>query len=73
MAQRDELERERTGDVAAAGDLDEYPPELVDHPELFLHLPVVRRLQKLQHFEEVRQREDAQPLGQLAPGTPSVG
>ncbi len=51
-------------DVAVAGsDLDAYPPELVEHPELFLRYPVVKRLQRLQHFEEVRQHGDGQPLG----------
>jgi hypothetical protein len=35
---------------------DDLPPELIEHPELFLRLPVVRRLEKLEHFEEVRQR-----------------
>jgi anti-sigma factor RsiW len=51
-------------DVAVAGsDLDEYPPELIEHPELFLRYPVVRRLQKLQHFEEVRQHDEGEPLG----------
>ncbi len=60
--------------VAVAGsDLAEYPPELIEHPELFLRFPVVRRLEKLQHFEEVRQqhRED-EPLGS-APREPTIG
>jgi anti-sigma factor RsiW len=35
---------------------EDLPPELVEHPELFLRLPVVRRLEKLEHFEEVRQQ-----------------
>jgi len=57
-------------DVAVANDdLDQYPPELIEHPELFLHYPVVRRLQRLQHFEEVRQHGDGEPLGS-APGRP---
>ncbi len=74
MAQRGhEGEREERRDVADAGNLDRYPPELVEHPELFLRLPVVRRLQKLQHFEEVQQHTDDEPLGRLAPHTPSVG
>jgi anti-sigma factor RsiW len=61
------------GDVASADDVAEYPPELVDHPELFLHLPVVRRLHKLEHFEEVRQHQDEEPLGRLVPGAAEVG
>jgi anti-sigma factor RsiW len=74
LAQR-AVEPERGGshDVVVAGDLAEYPPELVEHPELFLRLPVVRRLQKLQHFEEVRQHDEGEPLGQLVPGASSVG
>jgi len=48
---------------ADRGDIDQYPPELVEHPELFLRLPVVRRLEKLQHFEEVRRHGE----GELAP------
>ena len=48
---------------ADQGDIDQYPPELVEHPELFLRLPVVRRLEKLQHFEEVRRHGE----GELAP------
>jgi len=48
---------------ADQGTLDQYPPELVEHPELFLRLPVVRRLEKLQHFEEVRRHGE----GDLAP------
>ena len=46
---------------------------LVEHPELFLRLPVVRRLNRLEHFEEVRQYQNDQPLGQVAPGTAEVG
>lgn len=34
---------------------EDLPPELLEHPELFLRLPVVRRLEKLEHFDEVRQ------------------
>ena len=34
---------------------EDLPPELVEHPELFLRLPVVRRLEKLEVFEEVKQ------------------
>jgi hypothetical protein len=50
-------------------DLEQYPPELVEHPELFLRLPVVRRLEKLQHFEEVRRHGE----GELAPENNSAG
>jgi anti-sigma factor RsiW len=59
---------EKQPDVAVAGsDLDQYPPELVEHPELFLRYPVVKRLQRLQHFEEVRQHGDGEPLGTTRP------
>lgn len=60
-------------DVATADDVGQYPPDLVEHPELYLHLPVVRRLQKLEHFEEVRQHDEGEPLGELAPIAPAVG
>jgi anti-sigma factor RsiW len=60
-------------DVAVAGsELEEYPPELIEHPELFLRYPVVRRLQKLQHFEEVRQHGEGEPLGS-APHEHGIG
>ena len=36
-------------------------------------LPVVRRLNRLEHFEEVRQYQNDQPLGQVSPGTAEVG
>ncbi len=44
---------------------EDLPPELLEHPELFLRLPVVRRLDKLEHFEEVRQHpgEDGEGAG----------
>ena len=48
-------------EVASAPDLDDYPPELVEHPELFLRYPVVRRLRKLEHFEQVHGQ--GQPAG----------
>lgn len=73
VATREKEEGGAPGNVASAGDVTEYPPELVEHPELFLHLPVVRRLNRLQHFEEVRQYQNDQPLGQAAPGTAEVG
>jgi anti-sigma factor RsiW len=51
----------------ARSELETLPPELVEHPELFLRYPVVRRLRKLEHFEEVRRfggaGSDASPLG----------
>jgi anti-sigma factor RsiW len=57
-------EKDGKPDIAVAGsDLDQYPPELIEHPELFLRYPVVKRLQRLQHFEEVRQHGDGEPLG----------
>ena len=60
-------------DVATADDVTDYPPDLVEHPELFLRLPVVRRLNRLEHFEEVRQYQNDQPLGRVSPGTAEVG
>jgi len=65
---------ERT-DVASADNPapEDLPPELVEHPELFLRFPVVRRLQKLEHFEEVRQRGDSDPAGDAAPGGQPLG
>jgi hypothetical protein len=33
---------------------EDLPPELLEHPELFLRLPVVRRLQTLEHIDAVR-------------------
>jgi hypothetical protein len=45
-----------TGLLANVDDLrpEDLPPELLEHPELFLRLPVVRRLETLEHFEAVR-------------------
>jgi hypothetical protein len=34
---------------------EDLPPELLEQPEFFLRLPVVRRLEKLEHFDQVRQ------------------
>ncbi len=34
--------------------LEDLPPELAEQPELFLRLPVVRRLETLEHFDAVR-------------------
>jgi hypothetical protein len=62
-------------DVASADNPapEDVPPELVEHPELFLRFPVVRRLQKLEHFEEVRQRGDPDPAGEAAPEGQPLG
>jgi anti-sigma factor RsiW len=43
------------------------PPELLEHSELFLRYPVVRRLEKLDHFEEVRRYGNAEPADELSP------
>jgi hypothetical protein len=62
----DEPEAREVADVA---DVNEYPPELIEQPELFLRYPVVRRLRKLENFEQVRQYTEpggtdaTQPLG----------
>lgn len=37
---------------------EDLPPELLEQPEFFLRLPVVRRLEKLEHFDQVRQHTD---------------
>jgi anti-sigma factor RsiW len=34
---------------------EDLPPDLLEHPDLFLRLPVVRHLEKLEYFEAVRQ------------------
>ena len=61
--------------VAAAPSLsiEDLPPDLIEHPELFLRYPVVRRLNKLEHFEEVRQHGGAEPLGKIAPQPRPLG
>ncbi len=56
-------------EVRVVGDtqlrLEDVPPEVIEHPELFLRLPVVRRLDKLEHFEEVRhQGQPEHPEGE---------
>ena len=38
---------------------EDLPPELVEHPELFLRLPVVRRLEKLQYLGSAPDRQAA--------------
>jgi len=73
LASREKEEGGAPGNVASTDDVTEYPPDLVEHPELFLRLPVVRRLNRLEHFEEVRQYQNDQPLGQVSPGTAEVG
>jgi anti-sigma factor RsiW len=54
---KDSPTKPAAGQLANVNDLrpEDVPPELRDHPELFLRLPVVRRLQTLEHFEAVRQ------------------
>jgi hypothetical protein len=52
---------------------EDLPPELIEHPELFLRLPVVRRLDKLEHFEEVRTPDAAEPIGQGEPSARALG
>lgn len=67
-------EREEAPVAVAAGAEapEDLPPELLEHPELFLRLPVVRRLDKLENFEEVRHHEEAEPVG-CAPFGDAVG
>ena len=61
--------------VAAAPSLspEDLPPDLIEHPELYLRYPVVRRLNKLEHFEEVRQHGGAEPLGKIEPQPRPLG
>jgi hypothetical protein len=49
---------EPSDDAVATLSPEDLPPEVVEHPELFLRFPVVRRLDKLEHFEEVRTKPD---------------
>jgi negative regulator of sigma E activity len=56
--------------VAAADELrpedlrpEDLPPELAEHPELFLRLPVVRRLDTLEHFDAVHDSHGADEDG----------
>lgn len=37
---------------------EDLPPELLEHPELFLRLPVVRRLETLEHIDAVQNSHD---------------
>lgn len=52
---------------------EDFPPEVIEHPELFLRFPVVRRLEKLEHFEEVRTHEEGEPLGLAEPKSGALG
>lgn len=54
--------KSETRQLANLDDLkpEDLPPELLDHPELFLRLPVVRRLETLEHFEAVHQEHGDQ-------------
>ena len=47
-------------DAARPEDLrpEDLPPELLDNPELFLRLPVVRRLETLEHIDAVQNSHD---------------
>lgn len=67
--------RDRQTDLATATNLspEDVPPEVVEHPELFLRYPVIRRLNMLEHFEEVRRHGEDEPRGQVAPSDQPVG
>ncbi len=39
---------------------EDLPPELLDHPELFLRLPVVRRLETLEHIDAVKREQQSE-------------
>jgi anti-sigma factor RsiW len=64
-APKDEPSNEEAPQVAAADaarpeDLrpEDLPPKLLDNPELFLRLPVVRRLETLEHIDAVQNSHD---------------
>jgi len=46
--------RERGGPQATATVPAEPPPELAAAPELFVDLPLLRNMEKLEHFETIR-------------------
>jgi anti-sigma factor RsiW len=39
---------------------EDLPPELLEHPELFLRLPVVRRLETLEHIDAVKREQQSE-------------
>jgi len=64
-APKDEPTGEEAPQVAAADALrpedlrpEDLPPELLEQPELFLRLPVVRRLETLEHIDAVHNSHD---------------
>jgi len=52
---------------------EDLPPELLEHPELFLRYPVVRRMKKLENFEEVRRHLEQEQRGDLGSPLRPVG
>lgn len=57
---KDAAPRVAAVDAARPEDLrpEDLPPELLEHPELFLRLPVVRRLETLEHIDAVHNAHD---------------
>jgi len=57
-----EAKKDEPAQVANVEELrpEDLPPELVEHPELFLRLPVVRRLDTLEHFEAVKRQQQSE-------------
>jgi anti-sigma factor RsiW len=65
------VEREVDDDAADTAerelDPEDLPPDLLARPELYLRLPVVRRLTTFEHFEAVRERVEREGVGSWAP------
>ncbi len=57
--------RVAVADARGADELmpEDLPPDLLERPELYLRLPVVHRLQTLEHFEAVRADGDQDRIG----------
>ena len=57
---KDEAPRVAAADAVRPEDLrpEDLPPELLEQPELFLRLPVVRRLETLEHIDAVQNSHD---------------
>ncbi len=54
-------EKPEAAQLANVEDLrpEDLPPELLEHPELFLRLPVVRRLETLEHIDAVKREQQS--------------
>ncbi|MEO6025279.1 MAG: zf-HC2 domain-containing protein [Candidatus Binatia bacterium] len=56
------VEKPAPAQLANVEDLkpEDLPPELLEHPELFLRLPVVRRLETLEHIDAVKREQQSE-------------